>query len=206
MPKRMKITAREWADRLNADPEFVAAAAAREAVRQQREAAFRRAERPLLEDVRAAGYTIDDVWDLVNTAAWYADLVPVLIRHLGEPYPDAIRDGIARALAIPQAKAVFEELVQFYRAEPDGTRTKQGLAAAIARAADHDRIPDVIHLVRDRNLGPTRGLLLRALTRSRNPEAKKTLTDMADDPDLYKEIDVILRRATRRQQRVPAEG
>ena len=194
-----KLTVGEYLRQRNADPAWVAAQAASEAARLQLEAEYRHAQRPLLADLRAAGYAVDDVWDLVNTTAPYIDAVPILIRHLGQPYPAAVRDGIARALAIPQAKSVWDQLVRFYRVEGPTTRAKQGLAAAIAVAADDEVIADVIELIRDVDQGPSRGLLLRALKRSRDPAADQTISDLASDPDLFKEIAFIRRRQERRK-------
>jgi HEAT repeat protein len=200
-----KITAGEQLRRLSADPGYVAAEARREAQLQQRRAASRLAQRPLLEDLRAAGYAVDDVWDLVNSAVPYASAVPVLIRHLSKPYPGRVREGIARALAVRQARSVWDELLRLYRAEGSG-RTKEGLAVAIAAAAVEDAIDDVIDLVRDPELGPSRVLLLGALNRSHDPAALRTLTEVLTDPELRKEIKFILRRRRLASPVHPARG
>jgi hypothetical protein len=165
---------------------------------QKREAELRLAEAPLLQDLLAVGYQADSVWDLVNTAIPYPEALPVLLDHLQRPYPDPVRDGIARALAVRQAKFGWHVLVRLYRAEPepDG-RVKQGLAAAVAAAADDDLLDELIALLRDVQLGPTRVFLLSALTRSKDPRARAALTELATDPDLAKEIQVILRRRKR---------
>lgn len=193
-----KVTAREFIDQLNADPEWVAAQAAREAIRQAIEAESRRIQRPLLEDLRAAGYDIDTVWDLVNTAADYSSVVPILLRHLRRPYPDKEREGIGRALAIPQSKSIWKDLVRLYREEGQ-TSAKDGLALALAAAADDDVITDVIELIRDVGQGSSRIFFLMALKRSRNPAADQTITDLAADPDLYKEIAFMRRKKRSRQ-------
>lgn len=66
---------------------------------------LRIAEAPLVRDLNAIGYAVSSVWDLVNTASPYAEAVPVLFRHLQRSYPVQIRDGIARALAVKEAKS-----------------------------------------------------------------------------------------------------
>lgn len=194
-----KVTAREFIEQLNADPEWLAAEAAREAARQGPWALLRQAEQPVIEDLRAAGYDVETVWDLVNTTADYADAVPILIRHLGQPYPDKVREGIARALAIRHAKSVWEQLVRLYRAEAGPTQAKDGLAVAIAVAADDEVIADVIELIRDVGQGSSRIFFLRALKRSRDPAADQTISDLASDPDLSKEIAFMRRRQERRK-------
>ena len=188
------MTAAEVVALNEADPEFVAARAMREAERLEFEAELQRAQRPLLDELRAAGYDVSDVWDLVNTAADYSGAIPVLVRHLRRPYPDRVRGGIARALAIRESKAVWDELLTLYRAEAGQSWAKDGLAVAIAAAADKDVIGDVINLIRDVDQGPTRIFFIRPLKRSRNREAQQAIEDLASDPDLYKEIAFLRKR------------
>lgn len=190
---KKKITAAELMAKLNADPEFVAKRAREEEERLKREAEYRRAEAPLVDELRAAGFQVQSAWDLVNTPGSYPKAVPILLAHLPRPYPAAVREGIARALAVPEAKVGWNVLTQIYRDEQD-KRAKDGLAVAIAAAADEDVISDVIALARDTQHGPSRLLLLSALERSADPRARATLMDLGTDPELKKEVQIILRR------------
>ena len=87
-------------------------------------------------------------------------------------------------------------LTQLFRDEAN-KRAKDGLAVAIAATADEDLIGDVISLVGDTRHGPSRLLLLSARERSADPRARATLQDLATDPELTKEIHVVLRRRKR---------
>ncbi|HWO22670.1 MAG TPA: hypothetical protein VNO30_28115 [Kofleriaceae bacterium] len=197
MTTKKKVTAAELMAKLNADPEFVAKRAREEEERQKREAEYRRAEKPLVDELRAAGFQVQSAWDLVNTPGSYPNAVPILLAHLRRPYPAPIREGIARALAVPEAKAAgWYDLTRMYREEQE-QRAKDGLAVAIAAAADDEVISDVISLARDTRHGSSRLLLLSALERSTDPRARKALMDLGTDPDLNKEIQVILRRLKR---------
>jgi hypothetical protein len=164
--------------------------------RLQRVAEWRRAEDPLVRELQAAGYAVESAWDLVNTATPYPKALPILMDHLSRPYPGPVREGIARALAVPEAKFGWSVLTGLYRGEQDN-RAKDGLAAAIAAAADDEVIGDVIALAQDTRHGPSRLLLLSALERSRDKRARMALMDLGTDPELKKEIDVILRRLKR---------
>jgi hypothetical protein len=195
-----KITAAELLAKLNADPEFVAARKREEEERQRREAAYRLAEAPLVEELLAADCQVQSVWDLVNTRSSYPKVVPILLRHVSLPYPPAILEGISRALAVPEAIAGWEDLKRLYRQE-QVERVKDGLAVAIAGAADASAIADVVELARDRTHGPSRLLLLSALERSADPRARAALLDLATDPDLTKEVRVILKRIERKRIR-----
>lgn len=195
--KKKMITAAELSAELNADPEYVAWRAKDEEARLERAAEMRRAEAPLVDELRAAGYDVQSAWDLVSTRGSYPSALPILLAHLPRLYPDVVREGIARALAVRETKDVgWDVLTQAYRDEPQ-SQTKGGLAVAIAATADREVIGDVIDLVRDRRHGSSRLLLLRALTRSKDPRARETLVELKDDSDLVKEIEVILRRSKR---------
>lgn len=193
---RKGITASELMTKLNANPEYVTKRAQEEEERQKRAAEWRRVETPLREELRAAGIVVESVWDLVNTDVPYSSALPILLGHLQRPYPAAIREGISRALAVPEASFAWDMLTQLYCNEQE-VRAKDGLAVAISAIANDEVISDLIALVRDTQQGPSRLLLLRALERSSDPKAYVTLVELATDPDLSKEVQVILRRLPR---------
>jgi hypothetical protein len=170
-----------------------------EAARLDLEAQYQLAEAPLVDELRGAGHRVESAWDLVNTSSSYTTALPILLAHLSRPYPAAVKEGIARALAVRETKELgWDTLLRHYREEPE-PRVRDGLAAAIAVAADDPVIGDVIALARDTTLGPSRVLLLSALTRSKDPRARTAITDLATDPDLVLEIRAILRRLARRK-------
>jgi hypothetical protein len=197
------ITAGELMAKLEADPEFVAQREAREAEHARRVAELAAALTPLLDALREAGCSMSSASELTDPpfpkrAPWPAAL-PVLLAHLDRPYPSDAREVIAGALAVPEMKEVgWDALLRHYREEKTHL-AKDALAAAIDAAADDQVIGDVIALARDTTLGPSRILLLSALTRSKDPRARTAITDLATDPDLVLEIRAILRRLARRK-------
>lgn len=165
------------------------------------EAEFARAEAPLVEELNAAGFAVESAWDLVNTSEPYPDALPILVDHVQRPYPGKVREGIARALAVPDSRFAWDILTRLYRAEPDNLDAKHGLAVALAVVADSEVIDEVIALLRDKRHGTSRGLLLGALDRSKDPRATAALMELGDDPVLAKEIQIILRRRLKRRKR-----
>ena len=196
---KKRVTAKELMDRLEADPEWVARRKRKEHERQRREVGYRRAEAPLVDELRSAGYDVESAWDLVNTPGTYPPAIPILLAHLPRPYPGPVREGIARALAVPEAKVGWSVLTRMYRDEQD-RHAKSGLAVAIAGAADDEVIDDVIALAQDARIGGSRILLLGALERSASRRARAALMELGTDPDLMKEIPVILRRLERKKR------
>lgn len=172
---------------LDADPAYVAHRERRDVERQRMEEESRRAQAPLIEELRAVGVEVDSAWELVNTSTPYPAALPILLEHLQRPYPDRVREGIARALAVRGAKFGWERLVRLYREEPAGTDAKDGLAVALAAASDDDVVDEVISLAEDVEHGESRLLLLRRLKRSRSAEARAALERFADDSVLGQE-------------------
>lgn len=184
---RGSISATDLMAELEADPEYVARRERRDAELRRMEEESRRAQAPLIEELRAAGFEVDSAWDLVNTSTPYPAALPILLEHLQRPYPDRVREGIARALAVRDAKFAWERLVRLYREEPTGTDAKDGLAVALAAASDDEVVDDVISLAEDVEHGESRLLLLRRLKRSRSAEARAALERFTDDSVLGQE-------------------
>lgn len=155
-------------------------------------AEWRRAERPLAEELRASGFAVESAWDLVNTSTPYSAALPILLEHLERPYPDRVREGIARALAVRDAKFGWETLVRLYRDEPVGSDAKDGLAVALAAVSDNEVVDELVALARNPAHGETRILLLRGLKRSRAPQARAALEEFSGDPVLGQEARALL--------------
>jgi hypothetical protein len=202
--KRKSVTAAELMAQLNADPIFVSRRQDEDEERRNRAAGWHKAEEPLVEELRDAGYQIDSVWDLVNTANPYREALPILLKHISRPYPSAIREGIARALAVPDANFGWEVIAQQYRNERD-EGAKGGLAVALGAAADDDVIDEVIALAKNARHGSSRLLLLSALERSSDSRAIATLMELRTDPELGDEVQTILRRLRSKRGQVDAK-
>lgn len=200
---RMKLTSDETA-RLRAINE-------RRGQENERKAAtWNELERPLAEELQAAGFDVGSAWDLFNRKQpWnkqerikpYAEALPILLKHLGFNYPPAIREGIARAMAMRESRFAWHDLVRFYRDE-ESNRAKDGLAVAIAAAADSSVLDELIALAKDREQGSSRLLLLSALARSTLPKARAALMELGTDPELEQEVQIILKRLRAKRTKV----
>jgi hypothetical protein len=194
------ITAAELMAQLNADPEYVARRKALDEAFQRKHEENVRAEAPLVAELRAAGASVNSAWDLANTRNTYTKSLPILLDHLQRPYPNGVRDGIARALAVPEARFAWPVLVKLYRQESE-KRMKVGLAVALSNVADESVMGELIALAKEPQHGTSRVLLLDALRRSRLPEARKVLEEFATDPQIQKGAREILAKMKRAQRR-----
>ncbi len=150
-------------------------------------------ERPVIEELRALGVDIYGVHHLQGKADQHPGMRDVLFDHLQRDYDDNVRAPMAAALGgTKMSNSDFGRLVAAYRAE-SSNRVRQQFASAVTQAAG-GRLDQVIELIRDRELGNSRVLLVSALRRSRKPEARETLESLRSDPDLAVEIARRLKR------------
>jgi hypothetical protein len=106
------ITAKEHSDSLARDPKIQAMRAAQERSQAERMAFLDADEKPLVKALTAAGWpegvrqcgSSRSVWDLVNTPIAYPHLLETLADHVVRPYHLTTREGIARALAVKEAR------------------------------------------------------------------------------------------------------
>jgi hypothetical protein len=171
---------------LEADPEFRKARAKRDEEQLIREREYREEERPVVEALQARGYRLDSVWDLVNRSRPYSSAIPTLLEHLERPYSPRVREGISRALAVPDASDAVPRLLELYRAEPDNA-AKNGLAVALAFHASKLRLEELLALVASPQYGPSRIFLLRPLSEYPDDRADSLLRDLESDPYLGRE-------------------
>lgn len=199
-PKKKR--AAELMAELEADPTFRAQQREREQLRLRDAGELARAEAPLLRALTEVGLDVKSVWDLVNRATrHYPEAVPVLIDHIQRPYPDTVRAGIARALTVAEARPRWDFFMELYRKER-GRHAKEGLAVALSGIATDEVIGDVIALAKDQNNGPSRVLLLSSLESSKDPRAHQALVELGTDPELRKQVHIILRRKKRSNHRL----
>ncbi len=196
MGKRRGKTAAELMAELEKDPSYLEQRSRRQAELRRKEEEYARAEAPLVRELRAAGLQLSSVWDLVNTQESYPTIVPILLAHLDRPYPERVREGIARALAVPEARQGWDKLVNDYLAEADtSTRgIKWALHLAIAAAADVSVLDTLIRLTVNRRHGRNRVMFVDALARLDDPRAKATLDQLASDPDLVEDVRRVMKR------------
>ena len=186
---------------LASDPSY------REMRRQQQEAlrlrheALARAEAPLVAALNDAGFPVKSVWDLVNTAEPYPRAIATLLAHVDADYPDKVREGILRALAVPEARVGWDQLLRVFEAAPptiDVSGVRFAAALALAAAADDSVMPEVLRIMGDGSYGIDRLALLPTLQRSPREDAARLLEALKSDPVLGRELK--LRRRLQRHK------
>jgi hypothetical protein len=122
---RKRITADELMRELESDPEWVAKREERERQQAKHRAALDADEMELVREIRNVGYQVTSVWDLVNNTPHphlernfvgeYPAAYPILLKHLRMEHHPRIREGIIRALTVPDGgnEVAWELLGQF---------------------------------------------------------------------------------------------
>ncbi len=193
MTKRKAKTAEELLAELQNDETYQRELSRKDAKRASSSQRSLCAQKLLLKDLSEAGFEVETVWDLVNSSEPYPTLIPVLLKHLQEQYPPRIKEGIARALAVPDARKIWNELVAIFLAEPNN-EVKWALHLALAAAADRSVLHELIALARDQKHGRNRAMFIDALFRIHDPCSQEALVALARDPYISEDVERVLRK------------
>lgn len=208
MTKRASKTAAEILAELNADPGFVARQREQEESSSRMAAELSREAAPVIAALRGVGIDIESLRDLSASALAHPMTIPILLNHLQRPYSPRLREGIARALAVPDAITIWDSLLRVFEDEANTSviDVKWAIGCAIASAATDAVIGDLIRLLHDRRHGAHRLAFISALARSADPRARQAMMETATDPDLALELERALGRPRTNASRSTAAG
>lgn len=194
----MAITAAEHFAILAVDPAYQEMRKAREAAHTKMVEQRAREMQPLLDDLAAAGVTVDRPSRLLEIPDPGERIYPVLLDHLTRPYNPWLLEWIGRAFGRKAARPiVWDTLVHLIKTHSLERSAAEGVMVAISEMAQPRDLPTLIDLLSDRSIGTSRIFLVSNLMRSKKPEARDTLLRHQDDPDLAQEIAARLARSRR---------
>lgn len=158
-------------------------------------------ELPMLDDLAALGWTVDSVYDLVNTSTPYPEALPVLVRHLQRGgYPNRVMAGIGRALAVKPAVRYWPTLVNSYlNARCPGEREGAGVALAACVTKEHFDDLHRLLLTEIDDPGQIRVLFLSALVRVDRKEGWSVVESVVDHWLLGKRAKLMLDRRSKQR-------
>jgi hypothetical protein len=160
------MSAAELMGRLQNDPEWVRQNDEREACHKATVEELKTEQIPLLTDLTAAGVKVDSVWELVNAKWSYPAAIPVLVEYLQRVKHPLLREGIARALTVPEARGgggrvILLELQRISDESPHSVRWV--LANALTVTADQSMADEIKTLIADDRYADVRERLTAAL-------------------------------------------
>ncbi|UKA64094.1 hypothetical protein [Arthrobacter sp. FW306-04-A] len=188
------MSATEFMAQLQKDQEYQSKKAAFDAEHQARVSLFRKAEQPIVEDLRGVGLDVKSVWDLVNTADPYPAALPVLFEHLERGgYPDRVLEGLGRALAVKPAQIYWPRLRELYL-RATGPDEEQGLAVALAASATPENLNALLDLLNETTRGSSRILFLSTIVRVGGDIGRNAVESLRNDPLFGKEARALLKQ------------
>jgi len=191
------ISATELMTQLQNDTEYQQKTRAAEERRRERVRELRRAELPIVEDLRAAGVRVDSVWDLVNTSEPYPAALPVLIQHLERGgYPPRVMEGIGRALAVTPSEVYWDRLKRRWLEARD-IGEEDGVAVALAACATEEHLDDLIEFLSVDERGESRIYFLRPILEVGGARGRKVVDALRGDPVFGKEATALLKRRSK---------
>jgi hypothetical protein len=165
------ISAEEWAALLESCPEWVAQRQAREAAMKASRQKNLEEEAPLREDLRRIGFEVMSVWEFVNSKQnFYVGAIPTLIEHLQRPYGEVVREGIARSLAMKEARGAAGSAVVKVLAEGGlSQQLRWALANTLTTIADRSKTDAIKALLKIETNTAVIDRLKRALKTAARP-------------------------------------
>jgi HEAT repeat protein len=170
----------------------------------------------LVLELRAAGVTVTDPWDLVATKLQYDHAVPLLLdwlRHVDERFTDAERSSatelLVRALTVPAAgPAATPTMLELFRTVEDrsGVGLRWVLGNALSVVADDSFFDEIADLIRRREYGRARQMLVLGLARLKDPRVGPLLVEVLDDDDVAAHAVIALGRLRPPDVRQPVEA
>jgi hypothetical protein len=164
------MSAAELMSRLQGDPDWVRQNAERDAhhkaVVEERRQEIRPEQTPLLADLAAAGVKVNSVWDLVNAKSPYPAAIPVLSAYLQRVRHSILREGIARALTVPEARGIAGRVILSELQRPSGESphsVRWVLANALTVVGDESMADELKALICDDEFADVRERLTTAL-------------------------------------------
>ncbi|HWB21203.1 MAG TPA: hypothetical protein VG711_12970 [Phycisphaerales bacterium] len=156
-------------------------------------------ERPIIEELRAHGINVFQLSQFNSHRIGSKQIVPILLEWLGHSSNYQLKRAIALALCNSWARGTDAPLILIdeFKKVPSfmlGGDPRWELGLAIEHVADERIVADLVELVSNRNLGPSRELLILALGRVHAPHTIKTLVDLLNDtPVCYSALQALSR-------------
>lgn len=178
---------------LQNDQEYQRRAQAADSERQARARELRRAEEPIVADLRDAGVEVNSIWDLVNTSDPYPAALPILMAHLERGgYPDRVMESLGRALAVTPSVEFWERLKARYLT-PGNPGEEDGVAVALAACATAAQLDDLIGFLSLPERGESRIYFIRPILNVGGQRGREFVGSLRSDPTFGKEAQALLK-------------
>ena len=140
----------------------------------------------LIDELADIGIKINSIWDLVNTKRKYLAAIPVLMKYL--PLVSYIRnkEGIVRALTVPEAKGLVVPLLvkEYLQLSNDKENLKWVIGNAVNVTITKSEVADIFPIVLNKENGISRQMFVAALGKVKSEKAEDVLIKLLDDEEV----------------------
>ena len=139
----------------------------------------------LTDELAEVGIKISNIYDLVNTKSKYPKAIPILIKHLQFNYSDKIKEGIVRALTVPEAKGLAVSLLikEYLQLSKDKENLKWVIGNAVNVTITKNEVADIFPIVLNKTNGISRQMFVAALGKIKSDIVKDVLLKLINDDD-----------------------
>lgn len=139
----------------------------------------------LIDELAVLDIKINSIWDLVNTKSKYPKAIPVLMKYL--PLVNYVRnkEGIVRALTVPEAKGIVVPLLirEYLQLSNDQENLKWVIGNAINATITKSEVADIFPIVLNKENGLSRQMFVSALGKIKAEHVKEVLLRLVNDDD-----------------------
>lgn len=139
----------------------------------------------LIDELADIDIKISSIWDLVNTKSKYPKAIPILMKYL--PLVNYIRskEGIVRALTVPEAKGLVVPLLlkEYLQLSNDKENLKWVIGNAVNVTITKSEVEDIFPIVLNKENGLSRQMFVAALGKIKADNVKEVLLRLINDDD-----------------------
>ena len=139
----------------------------------------------LIDELAVLDIKINSIWDLVNTKSKYPKAIPVLMKYL--PLVSYVRnkEGIVRALTVPEAKGLVVSLLvkEFLQLPNDKENLRWVIGNAVNVTITKSEVADIFPIVLNKENGLSRQMFVSALGKIKAENVKDVLLRLVNDDD-----------------------
>lgn len=139
----------------------------------------------LIDELADMGIKINSIWDLVNTKSKYPKAIPVLMKYL--PLVNYVRnkEGIVRALTVPEAKGLVVPLLvnEYLQLPNDQENLKWIIGNAVNATITKGEVDNIFPIVLNKENGASRQMFVSALGKIKTDNVKSVLVQLSNDDD-----------------------
>lgn len=139
----------------------------------------------LIDELADIDIKISSIWDLVNTKSKYPKAIPILMKYL--PLVSYVRnkEGIVRALTVPEAKGLIVPLMlkEYLQLTNDKENLKWVIGNAVNVTITKSEVADIFPIVLNKENGLSRQMFVAALGKIKAESVKDVLLRLVNDVD-----------------------